>query len=169
MKKYLLYRDTLCPLLTDYIVSLIYLGWQRLACTQDYAETKINQYMYLFLANKPTFAEIAEWRKILHRLSFFLRSVDYLILELLRRLVLTATRDLTRFVTQSFQNGMGADSSDEVNMFGLYIQYIFFVLTILIWVIIKLKNFLHNVIFERLLLFLCIIIVYCYVLTLFIA
>jgi len=66
------------------------------------------------VAKKPSFAQIAEWRKILLRLTDFLRTIDYLLLELLRRLVLTATRSLTRFVTESFQTGMTGDSSDEV-------------------------------------------------------
>ncbi|XP_069117336.1 dynein axonemal heavy chain 6-like isoform X3 [Argopecten irradians] len=51
---------------------------------------------------KPLYAEIAEWRKILNRLSGFLRSIDYLILEMLRRLVVTAVRHLVDHLVSSY-------------------------------------------------------------------
>eukprot|EP00105_Crassostrea_gigas_P038198 XP_019922346.1 PREDICTED: dynein heavy chain 6, axonemal [Crassostrea gigas] len=51
---------------------------------------------------KPLYAEISEWRKILSRLCSFLRSVDYLILEMLRRLVLTAVRQLLDHLVASY-------------------------------------------------------------------
>ena len=60
---------------------------------------------------KPTYAQIAEWRKILHRLSYFLRSVDFLLLEMLRRLVTTAAKQLLKFVETSFHAGY-----EEVNI-----------------------------------------------------
>lgn len=54
------------------------------------------------LGVKPLYAEISEWRKILSRLCSFLRSVDYLILEMLRRLVLTAVRQLLDHLVASY-------------------------------------------------------------------
>ncbi|OWF46435.1 Dynein heavy chain 6, axonemal [Mizuhopecten yessoensis] len=51
---------------------------------------------------KPLYAEIAEWRKILNRLAGFLRSVDYLMLEMLRRLVVTAVRHLVDHLVSSY-------------------------------------------------------------------
>lgn len=54
------------------------------------------------LGMKPLYAEISEWRKILSRLCSFLRSVDYLILEMLRRLVLTAVRQLLDHLVASY-------------------------------------------------------------------
>ncbi len=68
-------------------------------------------YDNFFSGTKPSYAQIAEWRKILHRLSFFLRSVDYLILEMLRRLVITATKHLLKFVEGSFHAGFEEDVS----------------------------------------------------------
>lgn len=54
---------------------------------------------------KPPYALIVEWRKILHRLSFFLRAIDYQILELLRRLVVTASIEMSEFFLESFKTG----------------------------------------------------------------
>ncbi len=59
----------------------------------------------LSFSARPSYAQIAEWRKILQRLAYFLRLVDYQLLELLRRLVVTATSCLSKFVLQSYQNG----------------------------------------------------------------
>ena len=58
--------------------------------------------MFHVLGDKPSYAEIAEWRKILGRLASFLRSIDYLILEMLRRLVITATRHLLEHLVASY-------------------------------------------------------------------
>ncbi|RUS88167.1 hypothetical protein EGW08_004064, partial [Elysia chlorotica] len=44
--------------------------------------------------NKPLYAEIAEWRKVLARLSCFLRTVDYMLQDLLRHLVYSAAQRL---------------------------------------------------------------------------
>ncbi|KAJ8308269.1 hypothetical protein KUTeg_013143 [Tegillarca granosa] len=52
--------------------------------------------------SKPLYAEIAEWRKILNRLAGFLRSVDYLLLEMLRRLVVTAVRHMLDHIISSY-------------------------------------------------------------------
>ncbi|WAR20146.1 DYH6-like protein, partial [Mya arenaria] len=53
-------------------------------------------------SDKPTYAQIADWRKILQRLASFLRSIDYLVLEMLRRLVITATRQLLEHLVASY-------------------------------------------------------------------
>lgn len=58
--------------------------------------------LFVFPGDKPTYAEIAEWRKILGRLASFLRSIDYLILEMLRRLVVTATRHLLEHLVSAY-------------------------------------------------------------------
>ena len=62
-------------------------------------------FIFIRFVEKPTYAQIAEWRKILHRLSYFLKSVDYLLLEMLRRLVTTAAKQLLKFVETSFHAG----------------------------------------------------------------
>ncbi|XP_019625905.1 PREDICTED: LOW QUALITY PROTEIN: dynein heavy chain 6, axonemal-like [Branchiostoma belcheri] len=49
----------------------------------------------------PTYTQIAEWRQILLRLSCFIKLADNLIVELLRRLVITATRHLVAHVSAS--------------------------------------------------------------------
>ena len=59
-------------------------------------------YFCLFPGDRPSYAEIAEWRKILGRLASFLRSIDYLILEMLRRLVVTATRHLLEHLVSAY-------------------------------------------------------------------
>ena len=56
----------------------------------------------IFSGDKPTYAQIAEWRKILYRLSSFLKSVDYLVLEMLRRLVVTATKHLLDHLVSAY-------------------------------------------------------------------
>ena len=50
--------------------------------------------MFCILAVKPSFIQIAQWRTVLTRLYKFVRSVDFVILELLRRLVVRAVRTL---------------------------------------------------------------------------
>lgn len=63
----------------------------------------IECYFYChFLGSKPLYAQIAEWRKILSRLAAFLKSIDYLILEMLRRLVVTAMRLLLEHLSSSY-------------------------------------------------------------------
>ncbi|CAH1791320.1 unnamed protein product [Owenia fusiformis] len=63
--------------------------------------------------DRPTYAQIAEWRKILERLSFFLKSVDYMMLELLRRLVVTASQNLLNHIMASFEAGNNLAEEDE--------------------------------------------------------
>ncbi|XP_023930267.1 dynein heavy chain 6, axonemal [Lingula anatina] len=63
--------------------------------------------------DRPSYAQIAEWRKILARLSEFLKSVDYLLLELLRRLVKTAVKELLNFLIASFNVGVEEEDDEE--------------------------------------------------------
>ncbi|PFX28824.1 Dynein heavy chain 1, axonemal [Stylophora pistillata] len=42
----------------------------------------------------PSFTQMSQWRGVLHRLTCFIRMIDFLVMELLRRLVLTASRTL---------------------------------------------------------------------------
>ena len=48
---------------------------------------------------------MAEWRSILARLSCFLRTADYIILDMLHRLVKTAVRTLLEFLVTSTTTG----------------------------------------------------------------
>ena len=48
---------------------------------------------------------MAEWRSILARLSCFLRTADYIILDMLHRLVKTAVRTLLQFLITSTNTG----------------------------------------------------------------
>ena len=64
--------------------------------------------------DKPSYAQIAEWRRILHRLSFFLRSVDYLLLDLLHRLGLTALKMLLDHVRVSYDAGVADEEEVSV-------------------------------------------------------
>jgi hypothetical protein len=50
--------------------------------------------MFSISAVKPSYIQIAQWRSVLTRLFKFVRSVDFVILELLRRLVVRAARTL---------------------------------------------------------------------------
>ncbi|XP_077989551.1 dynein axonemal heavy chain 6-like [Glandiceps talaboti] len=61
----------------------------------------------------PSFTQIAEWRAILARLSAFLRTADYIILDLLHRLVKTAVRHLLQFFDGSIQRGKHQDDSSS--------------------------------------------------------
>ena len=63
-------------------------------------------------ARKPSYAQIVEWRKVLKRLSVFLRTVDFVIMEMLRRLVLTAVGQLYRTIAVSYS--ADAQDMDEV-------------------------------------------------------
>nr|KAI8735296.1 dynein heavy chain 6; axonemal-like [Biomphalaria glabrata] len=53
---------------------------------------------------KPLYAEIAEWRKILARLSCFLRCIDYLLQDLLRHLVFSAAQNLLDHMADSYKS-----------------------------------------------------------------
>ncbi|XP_074663059.1 dynein axonemal heavy chain 6-like [Tubulanus polymorphus] len=64
---------------------------------------------------KPSYAQLAEWRKILKRLSEFLKAVDLQVLELLRRLVYTAVRSFLGYVIASFQTGERLEAEEEEN------------------------------------------------------
>ncbi|XP_035825271.1 dynein heavy chain 6, axonemal [Aplysia californica] len=63
--------------------------------------------------NKPLYAEIAEWRKILSRLSCFLRCVDYILQDLLRHLVFSAAQNLLDHLVTSYHAQDDEDSEDE--------------------------------------------------------
>ncbi|XP_033124826.1 dynein heavy chain 6, axonemal-like [Anneissia japonica] len=63
--------------------------------------------------NGPTYTEIAQWRNVLARLSKFLRAADYLILNLLRRLVKNAVKTLTEFFQTSLDTGIGMDADEN--------------------------------------------------------
>lgn len=52
-----------------------------------------------------TYAQLAEWRRILHRLSQFLHLVDLILQEMLRSIVERALDDLTRFVAAASEAG----------------------------------------------------------------
>ena len=65
-------------------------------------------------ADRPSYAQISEWRRILHRISYFLRSVDFLLLELLRRLVTTAAQHLLKFVLDSYNTGLEIEKEVRV-------------------------------------------------------
>ncbi|XP_041352994.1 dynein heavy chain 6, axonemal-like isoform X2 [Gigantopelta aegis] len=62
--------------------------------------------------DRPLYAEIAEWRKILERLSCFLRAVDYMLMDLLRHLVMTALQDVLDHFVASY-NTSGEDDLDS--------------------------------------------------------
>ncbi|XP_059157269.1 dynein axonemal heavy chain 6-like [Physella acuta] len=62
--------------------------------------------------NRPLYAEIAEWRKILARLSCFLRCVDYILQELLRFLVFSAAEKLLNVIKTSYHSQDGEDYED---------------------------------------------------------
>ncbi|XP_071963333.1 dynein axonemal heavy chain 6-like [Antedon mediterranea] len=68
--------------------------------------------------NGPTYTQIAQWRNVLARLSKFLRAADYLILNLLRRLVKNAVKTLKDFFQTSLDTGIGIEE-DESNPEGL--------------------------------------------------
>lgn len=57
-------------------------------------------------AGRPSYTEIFEWRTMLRRLSSYLRYADYLVVELLRRLVTVATRRLHHFLSSSYDFGV---------------------------------------------------------------
>lgn len=49
---------------------------------------------------------MSQWRGVLHRLTCFIRMIDFLVMELLRRLVLAALRTLLAQVKASSMQGM---------------------------------------------------------------
>ncbi len=59
----------------------------------------------------PAHIEIVLWRKVLQRMSQFLRLVDFLILDMLRRLATTAVKQMLELFRTSFQA-----KPDEVRM-----------------------------------------------------
>lgn len=54
---------------------------------------------------KPTFTQMSQWRTILRRITCFIRLVDFLLMELLRRLVLVGIRTLAAQVKASCTYG----------------------------------------------------------------
>ena len=65
-------------------------------------------------ASKPTFTQVAQWRGVLGKLSRFIRSVDFVVLELLRRLVITAANTLlTKMQASSNEEYPWQHSIDE--------------------------------------------------------
>lgn len=63
----------------------------------------------------PTFAERKRWRDILLRLSEFLRLLDYIVLEFLRRLVKSSVRDLFIHIHESFMVEFKLVNTDPKN------------------------------------------------------
>ncbi|GFO34548.1 dynein heavy chain 1, axonemal, partial [Plakobranchus ocellatus] len=63
--------------------------------------------------NKPLYAEIAEWRKVLSRLACFLRTVDYMLQDLLRHLVFSAAQRLLDHLVTSYHAQDDEDSEDD--------------------------------------------------------
>lgn len=65
-----------------------------------------------YVAVKPTYINITQWRALINKLYKFVRNVDFVILDLLRRLVVTATRTLLAIFETSSTNG----NSDQTNV-----------------------------------------------------
>ena len=86
----------------------------------SYYGGKNKSWKFYPLGMKPLYAEISEWRKILSRLCSFLRSVDYLILEMLRRLVLTAVRQLLDHLVASYN----VTDEDEERVYRIYVSIV---------------------------------------------
>ena len=53
----------------------------------------------------PSFTQMSQWRGVLHRLTCFIRMIDFLVMELLRRLVLTALRTFLAQVKAASMRG----------------------------------------------------------------
>ncbi|XP_063958044.1 dynein axonemal heavy chain 6-like isoform X2 [Lytechinus pictus] len=64
-------------------------------------------------SNGPTYTQIAQWRAILGRLAKFLHATDYVILDLLHRLVKTAVQLLREFLQMSISTGEELALKDE--------------------------------------------------------
>ena len=77
-------------------------------------------YFFFYTENKPLYAEIAEWRKILARLSCFLRNVDYILQDLLRHLVFSAAQSLLDFLVTSYHAQEDEDSDEDIDDVGLH-------------------------------------------------
>lgn len=54
------------------------------------------------------------WRRIFARLTQFLRSVDYLITEMLRTIVTSSVQQLTHFILTSYQAGLEVAAQEEL-------------------------------------------------------
>ncbi len=63
--------------------------------------TAVFQRSLRLFAERPGYAEIVEWRKVLRRLTDFLRLIDCLLLDMLRRLVMSAVEELHAFLESS--------------------------------------------------------------------
>ncbi len=64
----------------------------------------------MLIEKGPSYAKRKEWRYILKRICEFLRSVDYLIQELLHRVVRTSVKHLHEYVLKS----TGLNSQNKV-------------------------------------------------------
>ncbi len=64
--------------------------------------------MFIILEKGPSYSKRKEWRFVLLRICEFLRMVDYLIQELLHRVVKTSVRHLHDYVYKS--TGMRIDN-----------------------------------------------------------
>lgn len=67
----------------------------------------------LFTVEKPLYVEIAEWRKILARLTCFIQCVDYILQDLLRYLVFSAAEKLRNHLVTSYHAHHSEESNDE--------------------------------------------------------
>ncbi len=65
-------------------------------------------------SGRPSYARLVEWKKILRRLSDFLRLIDCQLLDLFHRLVRTGVRDLLHLLDTSFEVGVELVSPAEV-------------------------------------------------------
>ena len=63
---------------------------------------------------QPTFTQMSQWRGVLHRLTCFIRLIDFLMMELLRRLVLAALRTLLAQVKASSVQGIKFDCYNKL-------------------------------------------------------
>lgn len=65
------------------------------------------------LEKGPSFAKRKEWRFILNRICEFLRLVDYLIQELLHRIVKTSVKRLHEYVSKSTSSNLGNKTNTD--------------------------------------------------------
>ena len=68
---------------------------------------------------KPTYAQVVQWRQVLKRLSYFVQLADFLILEILHRLVKTALHNLLHCIVESFEAGTDQSASQVLVLFKI--------------------------------------------------
>ncbi|GFS25384.1 dynein heavy chain 1, axonemal [Elysia marginata] len=85
----------------------------RLKIRQTFGNSNLTKEEEEEKKNKPLYAEIAEWRKVLARLSCFLRTVDYILQDLLRHLVFSAAQRLLDHLVTSYHAQDDEDSDEE--------------------------------------------------------